>query len=230
MNNTLDQSITESAYSIRSILTRPPKKKQRLTPEQLCPLSFGEMRTHLGKPKPHPIRILFNSGASKSILFKGLVKKLRLKKTTPTNWNTAAGTMKTSHTTKVQFNLNEFNGRKIIEWEFHMAEQEFSYDMIIGRDLLTKLGIIINFKDTNFTWDGVTITMKDVNATVQDSYFVEDSATVIDATNCVKAILDAKYQKANLDEEVQKCSHLSSTEQQGLRNLLGKYESLLFGG
>ncbi len=187
------------------------------------------MRTHLGKPKPVPIRILFDSGASKSILFQGLVKKLRLKKTIPTEWNTAAGKMKTSHTAKVQFMLTEFDGRKVIEWEFHTAEQEFSYDMIIGRDLLTELGIIINFKEANVTWDGVTIGMKDVHATVQDSYFVEDSATVTDATNRVKAILDAKYQKANLDEEVQKCSHLSTTEQQGLRDLLGKYESLFDG-
>ena len=40
-------------------------------------------------------------------------------------------------------------------------ESSSTYDMIIGQDLLWKLGIILNFKDKTGTGDADTIPMKD---------------------------------------------------------------------
>jgi hypothetical protein len=44
------------------------------------------------------------------------------------------------------------------------------YDTIIGRDLLhEELGIDIKFSTKTMEWDGVSIPMKDVDATKEDS-------------------------------------------------------------
>jgi hypothetical protein len=51
-----------------------------------------------------------------------------------------------------------------------------------------------------------------------------------DATECIKHILDAKYDAANLQEIATSCTHLSSDEQQSLHTLLNKCTSSLFDG
>jgi hypothetical protein len=45
----------------------------------------------------------------------------------------------------------------------------------------------------------------------------------------MKTILDAKYEKANLEEVVAACKHLSEQEQDSLLELLNKYEDLFDG-
>jgi hypothetical protein len=51
-----------------------------------------------------------------------------------------------------------------------------------------------------------------------------------DATKCVKWIVDAKYQKADLQSIVRdNCKHLSTNQQKKLLQLLNKYESLFDG-
>ena len=99
-----------------------------------------------------------------------------------------------------------------------MAPNDFNYDMIIGQDLLSKLGLILNFKENTVIWDEYEIPMKNVDATRKDSYYVEDSTAVNEATSRIKQILDAKYDPVNLDDVVAECTHLSDTEQQKLRN------------
>ncbi len=51
-----------------------------------------------------------------------------------------------------------------------------------------------------------------------------------EATKCVTRILDAKYQKADIQAIVKdKCSHLSADQKQKLLQLLQKYKSLFDG-
>jgi len=45
----------------------------------------------------------------------------------------------------------------------------------------------------------------------------------------VKTILDAKYEKANLDQVAAAQTHLSAEEREKLKILLGKYETLFNG-
>ena len=135
--NNLDECVTESIYSIRTILGNPPKKKRKT--DNVCPMTFGEMQTSLNKPESRPIRILLDSGASKSIVFAELARKLHKTKSGTTQWSTVAGAVNTSHKARVKFKLSEFSTRKVIEWKFHVTKADFNYDMIIGRDLLKEL-------------------------------------------------------------------------------------------
>ena len=127
----------------------------RLTPtnskdknKNLAPITFGRLRTSAGRIKESrlkTIRILFDSGASETIIKSDLIKNLKSQKTSSQQWNTAAGKVSTNKMAKLMFNLPEFYETKIVQCWAHVFENKLNYDMIIGRDLMTKLGININF-------------------------------------------------------------------------------------
>jgi hypothetical protein len=63
----------------------------------------------------------------------------------------------------VIFLLPEFKLKKQITWEFHVDDQSKAsdtYGMTIGRFLLGKLCMILNFNDKTGIWDTDTIPMK----------------------------------------------------------------------
>ena len=94
-------------------------------------MTFGKMLLALNKDERASIRILLDSGASKSIVFGELAKRLHKVKTGATQWSTVAGAVETSHAARVKFKLSEFSTSCVIEWTFHAAKQSFNYDMII---------------------------------------------------------------------------------------------------
>ena len=101
--------------------------------------------------------------------------------------------------------------------------------MIIGRDVLTELGINLNFKDMTVQWDTAVIPMKPIDTTIENSYTVDDIEAVNDATERIKKILDAKYEPVNIDDVVAGCTHLDETERKKLKTLLNKYKELFDG-
>ena len=128
-------------------------------------------------------------------------------------WTMAAGPISTSKNCKVLFSLPEFFPSKMIEWEMHVGTSEnVHYDMIIGNDLLENLKIDIKYSTSTIEWDGAEIPMKLRDTTIEDSYYINDTPSLIEVAECIKQILDAKYEPANLEEMMAKCMHL--TEQQ----------------
>ena len=75
-----------------------------------------------------------------------------------THWNTNTGIFKTNKTCKVQLTLPEFDTQKLIEWKMHVDASTTSnlYVIIIGMDLMTELGITIDFAEQVMMWDGTT--------------------------------------------------------------------------
>jgi hypothetical protein len=55
------------------------------------------------------------------------------------------------------------------------------------------------------------------------------SPAVVKATEWMKQILEAKYEKANIKDVVAQCKHLSNTEQLQLFEVLGQFQSLFDG-
>ena len=63
-------------------------------------------------------------------------------------WETQAGKFTTSKKADIDFFLPEFSATKIVTWKSHVDEStNGKYDMILGRDLLTALGLDLNFSD-----------------------------------------------------------------------------------
>jgi hypothetical protein len=110
--------------------------------------------------------------------------------------------------------------------------------MIVGRDLMSQLGIILDFDRQTMMWDKSTIKMKeyedlsDINSPINQFYWhVEsyESQVLNDASLRLKKILDAKYEPADLDKTARNCYYLTDDEKTQLLSLLHKYQHLFNG-
>ena len=95
------------------------------------------------------LRALADTGASSSIILGTFLSKDHIinGESSQTNWSTMGGQFTTNKKGLVTFLLPEFNLRKQISWTFHVddrSESSNTYDMIIGRALLTEVGMILN--------------------------------------------------------------------------------------
>jgi hypothetical protein len=123
------------------------------TGEKLIPMIFALLKKSLGADKRMTITALLDSGASHSIIDKKCVKNLRLKNCSAATWNTAAGQFNTKSKCKVEFMLPELSPSANITHDVYVFEGKLSnYDMIIGRDLLSELGIDICFSEQTIKW------------------------------------------------------------------------------
>ena len=107
-------------------------------------------------------RILLDGRISGSIVLEKFAHKLRMQKDTTTKWIMKGGNFKTSKKCKTTFILKEFFENKS-KWNLHVDSTPgpHQYDMILGHNIMSELGIMLNFMDKTMTWDDSTINMKD---------------------------------------------------------------------
>ena len=211
-----------------------PKKQKTV---QVSPVAIGHVNTRIGKPRVKRVKILLDSGTSSSIILHKYVKNLRQNDTAATIWQTQGGQFITTKRCKVHFSLPEFFDNRLIHWNFHVANTTTpanSYDMIIGRDIMTELGITLDFNLLVMTWDNATVLMRSADAlSTEDAYVIYnetyESDIVQEATTRLRSILDAKYEPANLDKITASCSYLDATQQSSLNDLLQRYRHLFDG-
>jgi hypothetical protein len=187
------------------------------------------------------MRVLLDSGCGGTLMNRYFVKKCKKKTlSTSTNWTTKAGTFRTDGKVTCQFTLPEFHQGKDISWNMNVNESDArlnSYDMIIGKDLLHKLGIDLLFSLGVMKWDNATVPMKDpsqLRDTEIDAFEAEISSIHDpDTTEAaqIQEIMDATYAPADIDEMVSKCNHLmnNNNESSKLKRLLEKFEPWLDG-
>ena len=130
------------------------------------------------------------------IIKKDLVSKLKKSKNDEVKWNTVAGTFSTNETAKVDFTLPELHEERLVTWKCHVTNGPMNYNMIIGRDLLSELGIDILFSNNTVIWDHKQTPFKSQDAKEAIDYHLVDSPAVEEATEQIKRILDAKYEKS----------------------------------
>jgi hypothetical protein len=144
---------------------------------------------------------------------------------------------------EIELNFFEYSNSKrylaapdIVEYDKINKPQD---DLILGVKTMKKYGLILDFKDKMITVDEVKLPMQNINylqgsstlrtLRLNHSLAMEPQSTQ-DTTKCVTQILDAKYQKADLQSIVRdNCKHLSADQQKKLLQLLKKYESLFDG-
>jgi hypothetical protein len=101
--------------------------------------------------------------------------------------------------------------------------------MIVVHDLMSQLGIILDFDGQTMMWDESTIKMKehedlfDINSPINEFYWHEEScesqALNHASTTHLKKILDVKYKPADLDKIACNCGYLADDEQMLLLSL-----------
>ena len=136
--------------------------------------------------------------------------------------------MKTAARCRCKFSLPEFHRDRIIEWKLHVTQDLGAYDMILGRDVLTGLGIKIDFGNNVLEWDSIVIPMKDADENIEEAFALHDPKSV-QASDRLKSILDAKYEKADLEEVSKEAVHLKESQQQQLHALLKEFPKLFDG-
>ena len=93
------------------------------------------------------------------------------------------------------------------------------YDLILGCRTMKDLGIVLDFRTKEITTDEIILPMRNINSltmskmekawTVNDN-MVQEPHSMQEATKQVVHILDAKYEKADLQSVVStNCTHLS---------------------
>ena len=223
--------VIDQVYTLSSLRSPQQKKKRKVS--HLSPIVFARLRTKLGyDPKPVSIRVLLDSGASASLINEKWVKRLRVRDKSTTKWRTAAGPIETTSKCRIQFSLPELSPTRLVTWPVHVdINDRIPYDMIIGRDLRSELGIMLDFSHHTIHWDDAEIPMHHIDDTHEDAYHLAqiDSPAVNDATDRIKRLLDAKYKPADLQEIVNECQHLNTEEKLKLYELLNKYKDLFDG-
>ena len=66
-------------------------------------------------------------------------------------WHTQASNLTADKKVKIGFTIPGFSAPKIVTWEFHMDDSfKRRYAMILGRDILTALGLNLILFNTSF--------------------------------------------------------------------------------
>ena len=185
----------------------------------------------MGKAKPITLKALLDSGASESLILEKHCKKLRVKPTqsSQTVWSTPAGDLQTKSKVKAQFTIPELQDKKLIEWNLHVTKDMGAYDMIIGRDILSFLGIDLLFSARRVEWENEQMPFRPYDATVESHYHIAEAMAAEQSADRIKEILDAKYEPADLEKVCASQEHLQKEEQQRLHSLLNKFADLFDG-
>jgi hypothetical protein len=151
------------------------------------------------------------------------------------SWTTNAGNFVTKYNIPLQFLLPEFAPSREINWNVAVDDtaQQSKYDMIIGRNLQLALEMDILFSTKHLKWDVIVIPMRTQNTDLSyiDNH-VKNLGNLQDAfaaASTPMSILDAKYEKANIDATINSLKQLSGMQQKQLKALLFKFERLYDG-
>ena len=106
------------------------------------------MNTRKGKVKFKNVHILLDSGSSFTLVMGRLVKKLSPEKDAPMQWHTQSGNITANLKVKVDFTLTALSAKNVVTWECYVDDStKGRYDMILGLDLLTQLGLNLRFSE-----------------------------------------------------------------------------------
>ena len=72
--------------------------------------------------------------------------------------------------------------------------------MAIRRDIISFLGIDIQFSPQTVTWEHALMPFKLINTDTLTEYHIEEAMAVTESIDRVREILDAKYNPADLEK------------------------------
>ena len=148
-------------YSLHSLRMKKRPKTGQKSPEIVV-----EVATSNHDDGRRILRCLLDSGSSESIILDAFVSGFKKQKSKhPQQWTTKGGVFCTDARCAVPFFMVDLSTQRRVNWTFHVdrttAPANAGYDMIIGRDLLFKLGIDIKFSSGTVKWDDTEVPMRE---------------------------------------------------------------------
>ena len=243
--NTLDKVVNKNLSSLNDAQTN--ELKMTSTPlaevQEPTPVSYFSLLKKTKnriKTVHEGLSVLFDSGSSHSMILQSLVTQQKWKAlSNPMGFESCNGCFDLSHKTDVTMIFPELNAHRTVTWQCFIDDRsgdDLGYDMIIGRDLMTALGIQIDFQEKKLKWDGAELEMRDFRSkkpTRKEIKTVlraaqEPIMTMKETRRLVK-ILDSVYEKADLQEVVDSAKHINDLQKKMLYKLLKKYEEIFDG-
>ena len=130
-----------SEFDLLHNIINPPKLAKKLNIHYYHIL-HGCMNTRKGKANFKNFRILLYSVCSYTILNGRLIKILIYKKDAVMQWNMQSGNINNNIKVELNFNSPELSATNVVTWNSHVDKSaKGRYDMILGRDILTYLGL-----------------------------------------------------------------------------------------
>jgi hypothetical protein len=156
-----------------------------------------------------------------------------------TKWKTLGETFTTNYESLLDSKFPELSTSKVVTWQAHMddktASKEAAYYMIMGMDLMTSIGITVDFEQRCIRclrWGVTEIPLKTRNTLNNDKilhilYHAANEPDILqEAEKRQNRILDDDYRKVEVDPFVQKLKHLTMDEKQILSKTLKKFPTL----
>lgn len=189
------------------------------------------------------LKVLFDTGSKKTFINKRVLPKGYIPVPTAKTYTmrTLQGTFSSSEVIKIRdIRLPEFDkNRRITSHTALVTEGKCRYDLILGSDFLSKCGITFNYDKGTMEWYDAILPMRDpFGLSAKDFDDMEDSLHVqledemfgqdwLDSY--ATEILDAKYEKTDINDLVDKLDHLNNDQKNDLRKVLNKNAKLFNG-
>jgi hypothetical protein len=139
------------------------------------------------------------------------VGKGRARKNTKkrTNWKTLGGTFTTNYESLLDFKFPKLSTSKVVTWQAQVddktSSKEAAYDMIMGMNLMTSIGISVDCEQRCIIWGGTEIPLK-TRATLNNDeilhmlYHASNKPDILqEEEKRQNRILDADYRKVKED-------------------------------
>ena len=199
-------------------------------------------------PNSKLIRVLLDSGLDGDLLFheKGTDKLFPyMMRHAPKVWHTSNGNFTTSGKGSFELKFFEYSNSKVLSitpdiMKYNGTSKKPAFDLILGAKTLNELNIILNLKNQVITIDEIELPMRNIDQlptsrkqaldfNISLATNTEPKSTA-EATARVVKILDAKYEKADLQAVIKNnCTHLTLEDQRILLDLLKEFEELFDG-
>jgi len=193
------------------------------------------------------IRVLLDTGSNGDLFFyeKGKPKPFPyLTRQVPKSWHTSNGTFQTKGRGNLRIKFLDYSTSKeylaqpdIVEYDGTTLGEPGFY-LILGTNTLKELGITLNFWMKEIDMDEIILPMRDITKLsttskikrawmANNGVVTHEPKSTFEATQWVGKILDAKYEKADLNAVVfQCCDHLNNSDQEKLLKLRTEFEDL----
>jgi hypothetical protein len=189
-----------------------------------------------------PMRALLHTGTTATIILREFMGKGRARKNTNkrTKWKTLGGKLTTNLESLLDFKFPDLTTSKVVIWQSHVddkgSSKEAAYDMIMGMDLMTSIGFLVDHEERCIRWGGTEIPLK-TRATLNNDeilhmlYHAANEPDILHEAEKIKnRILDADYRTVYVDTFVQELEHVTKDETQILGKSLKKFPTLFGGG
>ena len=143
----LNDYLAENSFTMTRSHLHPRKRLRSNNSNQTkVPILFVKLRIGSGS-ETIIVQALVDSGASATVVNKATAKSLAKQKVPATVWTTAAGIFSTEYSTELVFSLPELNPTAEIKINAHVVDSAGNYNIILGRDLLSEIGLDVLFSD-----------------------------------------------------------------------------------